>query len=60
MWRAFHLKTQKHTIELHRGDLPKGLDFGASIAVDTETLGLNPARDRQDPALPVAGQEMIP
>ena len=40
------MKTQKHTIELHRGDLPKGLDFGASIAVDTETLGLNPARDR--------------
>jgi ribonuclease D len=34
------------SIRLHRGDLPAGLDFGASIAVDTETLGLNPHRDR--------------
>ena len=40
------MKAKKHTIELHRGDLPKGLDFGTSIAVDTETLGLNPTRDR--------------
>ncbi len=34
------------TIRLHRGDLPTGFDAGASIAVDTETLGLNPHRDR--------------
>ena len=34
------------TVRLHRGDLPPGLDFGASVAVDTETLGLNPHRDR--------------
>ncbi len=34
------------TIRLHRGDLPPGLDFGAAVAVDTETLGLNPHRDR--------------
>ena len=34
------------TITLHQGDLPSGLDFGSSIAVDTETLGLNPHRDR--------------
>jgi ribonuclease D len=34
------------TIRLHRGDLPEGLDFGDSVAVDTETLGLNPHRDR--------------
>lgn len=34
------------TITLHQGDLPDGLDFGASVAVDTETLGLNPHRDR--------------
>ncbi|CAH1677820.1 Ribonuclease D [Hyphomicrobiales bacterium] len=33
-------------IRLHRGDLPPGLDFGSSVAVDTETLGLNPHRDR--------------
>jgi ribonuclease D len=33
-------------IKLHKGDLPTGLTFGASVAVDTETLGLNPHRDR--------------
>ena len=31
---------------LHRGDLPDGLDFGTSVAVDTETMGLDPHRDR--------------
>ncbi len=31
---------------LHIGDLPEGLTFGASIAVDTETAGLHPIRDR--------------
>jgi ribonuclease D len=34
------------TIRLHRGDLPAGYDPGPAIAVDTETLGLNPLRDR--------------
>ena len=34
------------TIRLHRGDLPDGATFGASVAIDTETLGLNPRRDR--------------
>ncbi|PZQ46813.1 MAG: ribonuclease D [Micavibrio aeruginosavorus] len=33
-------------ITLHKGDLPAGLKFGSSVAVDTETMGLNPARDR--------------
>mgnify|MGYP001995100573 CR=1 FL=1 len=33
-------------IELHSGDLPAGVDFGNSVAIDTETLGLNPLRDR--------------
>ena len=33
-------------IKLHKGDLPNGLDLGRMIAVDTETLGLNPGRDR--------------
>ncbi len=31
---------------LHRGDLPGGLDLGPSIACDTETMGLDPRRDR--------------
>ena len=34
------------TIKLHKGDLPAGLDFGAAVAVDTETLGLVPRRDK--------------
>ena len=33
------------TITMHKGDLPKNLDFGESVAVDTETLGLVPERD---------------
>jgi len=34
------------TIHLHRHDLPDGLDLGPVIAVDTETMGLDPRRDR--------------
>lgn len=34
------------SVTLHKGDLPKGIDFGAAVAVDTETMGLNPKRDR--------------
>ncbi len=34
------------TITLHLGDLPDGLSFGNSVAIDTETLGLRPHRDR--------------
>jgi ribonuclease D len=33
-------------IHLHQGDLPDGLDLGNSVAIDTETMGLNPHRDR--------------
>jgi ribonuclease D len=31
---------------LHRRDLPGGLDLGPVVAVDTETMGLDPHRDR--------------
>ncbi len=34
------------TLHLHRGDLPDGLSLGPVVAVDTETMGLNPHRDR--------------
>ena len=34
------------TFRLHHGDLPDDFDAGDSIAIDTETLGLNPVRDR--------------
>jgi len=36
----------KNAITLHKNDLPAGVSFGASVAVDTETLGLNVNRDR--------------
>lgn len=34
------------TTTLHTGDLPDGLSFGTSVAIDTETMGLRPGRDR--------------
>jgi ribonuclease D len=34
------------TIHLHRHDLPDGFNLGPVVAVDTETMGLNPHRDR--------------
>lgn len=34
------------TIRFHKIDLPAGADFGGSVAIDTETLGLVPQRDR--------------
>ncbi|WP_298353528.1 ribonuclease D [Rhodoblastus sp.] len=34
------------TIRLHHGDLPVDYRPGDSVAIDTETLGLNPHRDR--------------
>ena len=33
------------TNHLHKGDLPDGLDLGPVVAVDSETMGLNPHRD---------------
>ena len=30
----------------HKNDLPDGLDLGPVVAIDTETMGLNPHRDR--------------
>lgn len=31
---------------LYRGDLPDGLDLGGVVAIDSETMGLDPHRDR--------------
>ena len=39
-------KKDKIPIKLHKGDLPRELDFGTSVAIDTETMGLKPHRDR--------------
>ncbi|WP_020398490.1 ribonuclease D [Kordiimonas gwangyangensis] len=33
-------------IHLYEGDLPDGLDLGSVVAIDSETMGLNPHRDR--------------
>ena len=33
-------------IRLHRGDLPNLSNYGREVAIDTETMGLNPHRDR--------------
>lgn len=33
-------------ISLHKGDLPDGLQWGSSIAIDTETQGLSLTRDK--------------
>ena len=41
-----NLTNNPESIELHFGDLPSGLSFGDSIAVDTETQGLHLKRDR--------------
>jgi ribonuclease D len=34
------------TIRLHRGDLPELTSYKGAVAIDTETLGLDPRRDR--------------
>ena len=33
-------------IKYYENDLPENLDLGNIVAIDTETMGLNPARDR--------------
>ena len=34
------------SVQLHKRDLPDGLDLGPVVAIDTETMGLNLNRDR--------------
>jgi len=34
------------TVHFHQDDLPEGLNFGDGVAIDTETMGLAPHRDR--------------
>ena len=40
------VKQHKILTHLYEGDLPDSLDLGASVAVDSETMGLKPQRDR--------------
>jgi len=46
MGASITAKTLSQSVELHKGDLPRGRFAAKSIAIDTETLGLNPHRDR--------------
>jgi ribonuclease D len=39
-------KASLMTVRLHRGDLPDLSRYTSSVAIDTETMGLNPHRDR--------------
>jgi len=43
---GFQRGNSRMTIRVHKQDLPDGASFGTSVAIDTETLGLNPHRDR--------------
>ncbi|KXV45834.1 3'-5' exonuclease [Gluconobacter albidus] len=38
--------SSQNAIHLHDGDLPDDFDLGPVVAIDTETMGLNPHRDR--------------
>lgn len=38
--------SQQQNIRFREGDLPAGVRYGHSIAIDTETMGLHPHRDR--------------
>lgn len=38
--------SQQNAIHLHDGDLPEDFDIGPVVAIDTETMGLIPYRDR--------------
>ncbi len=39
-------RTRPKSVHVHRGDLPANVSFGDSVAVDTETQGLDISRDR--------------
>ena len=34
------------SVKLYKGDLPDDLDLGNSVAIDSETMGLKPRRDK--------------
>ncbi len=40
------VKDRAMSITLHQGDLPDGLELGREVAIDSEAMGLRPARDR--------------
>ncbi len=44
--RPFQTEARTLAIHLHQNDLPDGLTLGPVVAIDTETMGLDPRRDR--------------
>src|SRR6201995_5698580 len=44
--RQHFLGLHTMTTRLHRGDLPDLSRYGREVAIDTETMGLDPRRDR--------------
>jgi ribonuclease D len=48
------------TIRLHRGDLPSLAAYKGAVAIDTETMGLDPNRDRLCVVQIAAGQTKAP
>lgn len=42
--KAGHIRHMLHKV--YKNDLPDGLDLGPEVAIDCETMGLNPHRDR--------------
>jgi ribonuclease D len=44
--RFLRLCEGEMTVRLHRGDLPDLSRYGREVAIDTETMGLHPHRDR--------------
>jgi len=43
---SFQPRNKPISIHMHDGDIPNSLGFSGSVAIDTETQGLNPLRDR--------------
>src|SRR5579862_8118850 len=43
---GLHEAAAAMAIRFHEGDAPEGYDFGAAVAIDTETMGLEVGRDR--------------
>ncbi len=43
---TIELGSRNLAIHLYHDDLPDGIDLGKIVAIDTETMGLNPHRDR--------------
>ena len=44
--KSREMQKVRMSIHLYQNDLPDGLDLGPVVAIDTETMGLDPRRDR--------------